>query len=146
MQCISIKRALPAFIACALSSAAADGVAFTNHAGHAVSGRLSAITNGFAVVEGRRYPLSIFPAAEQARMRELLALPEPLPPALVALRRSLKERAMRTEALVAAGACGEAEAESKRARLQSIWARALEDESSLSAATRRHWQVRLMDP
>lgn len=145
MLCISIKRALPAFIACALSSAAAGG-SFTNHVGHAVSGELAAITNGVAVIGSRSYPLSIFPESEQARMRELLAVPAPLPPTLVALRRSLRERAKRADALVAAGASGEEEAAAKRAKLQSAWTRSLDADSSLSPATRRHWRARLMDP
>ena len=145
MQYIFTRKALPAFIACALSSAAAGG-SFTNHVGHAVSGELTAITNGVAVIGSRSFPLSIFPESEQARMRELLALPEPLPPTLVALRRSLKERAKRTDALVAAGVSNEDEAAAKRARLQSAWTRALDADSSLSPATRRHWRARLMDP
>ena len=145
MQCISIKKALPACIACVLSSAAAGG-SFTNHVGHAVSGELTAITNGVAVIGSRNYPLSIFPMSEQARMRELLALPEPLPPSLAALRRSLRERVKRADALLAAGACGEDEAASKRAKVQSIWARALDADATLSPVTRNHWRLRLMDP
>ena len=144
MQCISTRKALPAFIACALSSAAAGG-SFTNHVGHAVSGELTAVSNGVAVIGLRSYPLSVFPESEQARMRSLLALPEPLPPALVALRRSLKERAKRTDALVAAGACSEEAAAAKRVRLESIWTRAVEEEGSLSPAARTYWRTRLVE-
>lgn len=82
------------------------------------------MSNGVAVIGSRSYPLSVFPESEQARMRSLLALPEPLPPALVALRRSLKERAKRTDALVAVGACSEEAAAAKRVRLQSADGRA----------------------
>ena len=144
MQCISTKRALLAFIACALSSATAGG-SFTNHVGHAVSGELTAMTNGVVVIGSRSYPLSIFPEAEQTRMRALLALPAPLPPKLVALRRSLNERAKRADALFAAGAMTEDESIAKRAKLESIWARALDADDTLSQDTRKYWRSRLWE-
>lgn len=46
-------------------------VTVTNHAGHAVSGELGAVTNGTFEISGRRYPLSILPAEEQKRVRAL---------------------------------------------------------------------------
>ncbi len=104
------------------------------------------MTNGVAVIGSRKYPLSIFPAAEQARMRALLAMPEPLPPSLAALRRSLRERTKRSDALAAAGVCGKDEAAAGRARLQSAWTRALEADESLSPAARAYWRSRLMGP
>ena len=124
MQYIFTRKALPAFIACVLSSAAAGG-SFTNHVGRSVSGQLTSITNGVAVIGSRSYPLSIFPEAEQVRMRSLLALPPPLPPDLVALRRSLDERFRRNEALLKAGAKTEAQAAAQRAKLEAVWQRAL---------------------
>lgn len=145
MRSISTRKAAAACIACALSSCA-WGDAFTNHVGHAVWGRLSTISNGTAVISGHAYPLSVFPDAEQKRMRALLAVPDPLPPSLDALRRSLKERALRADALAAAGAKGEADAAAGRAKLESTWARALNADSSLTPATRSHWLPRLMDP
>ena len=124
MQYIFTRKALPAFIACVLNSAAAAG-SFTNHVGRSVSGQLTSITNGVAVIGSRSYPLSIFPEAEQVRMRSLLALPPPLPPDLVALRRSLDERFRRNEALLKAGAKTEAQAAAQRAKLEAVWQRAL---------------------
>ena len=124
MQYIFTRKALPAFIACVLSSAAFGG-SFTNHVGRSVSGQLTSITNGVAVIGSRSYPLSIFPESEQVRMRSLLALPPPLPPDLVALRRSLDERFRRNEALLKAGAKTEAQAAAQRAKLEAVWKRAL---------------------
>ena len=124
MQYIFTRKALPAFIACVLSSAAFGG-SFTNHVGRSVSGQLTSITNGVAVIGSRSYPLSIFPESEQVRMRSLLALPPPLPPDLVALRRSLDERFRRNEALLKAGAKTEAQAAAQRAKLEAVWQRAL---------------------
>ena len=145
MQSISTRKARAAFIVCALSSFA-WGDAFTNHAGHAVSGRLSSITNGMAVISGRKYPLSVFPGHEQARMRALLDVPGDLPPSLNSLRRSLRERMLRAEALAEAGASDGSDAGTQRAKLQSIWARALDADSTLTTATRRYWLHRLMGP
>ena len=124
MQYIFTRKALPAFIACVLSSAAFGG-SFTNHVGRSVSGQLTSITNGVAVIGSRSYPLSIFPESEQVRMRSLLALPPPLPPDLVALRRSLDERFRRNEVLLKAGAKTEAQAAAQRAKLEAVWQRAL---------------------
>lgn len=124
MRCIFTRKALPAFIACVLSSAAFGG-SFTNHVGRSVSGQLTSITNGVAVIGSRSYPLSIFPESEQVRMRSLLELPPPLPPDLVALRRSLDERFRRNEALLKAGAKTEAQAAAQRAKLEAVWKRAL---------------------
>ena len=143
MQSIFTRKVPTVFIVCVLSSLAWSGT-FTNHAGRTISGRLSAISNGMAVVSGRAYPLSVFPESEQRRMLALLSVPEPLPPRLEALRRSLRERALRAEALAAAGAGADAEA--KRAKLQSAWARALDADVGISPATRRHWLTRMMDP
>ena len=145
MQSISTRKAPAVFIACALSSFAL-GEAFTNHAGHVASGRLSAISNGVAVISGRRYPLAVFPECEQRRMRELLEVPDALPSSLDALRRSLRERVLRAEALAAAGATDGSAVAAQRAKLQAAWARALKADKTLSPATRAHWRPRLMDP
>lgn len=137
MRYIFTRKALPAFIACVLSSAAAGG-SFTNHVGRSVSGQLTSITNGVAVIGSRSYPLSIFPDSEQARMRELLQTPQPLTPELAALQRSHRERLLRNEALLKAGAKTEEEAAALRAKLEAAWRRAL-DTSVLDAKTRAYW-------
>jgi len=62
-----------AFLRTASTTGGATGKAFTNHVGRSVSGQLTAITNGVAVIGSRSYPLSIFPESEQTRMRALLA-------------------------------------------------------------------------
>ena len=142
MRYISTRKALPAFIACVLSSAA-FGEAYTNHAGRAVSGNLTAITNRMAVISGRSYPLSAFPDAEQARMRQVLAVPLPLPPALEANRRSLRNRLLRSEALCNAGAKSREDADRRRAEIETAWSDAL-SKAGLDAATREHWRARLM--
>ena len=142
MRYISTRKALPAFIACVLSSAAFGG-AYTNHAGHVVSGKLTAITNRMAVISGRSYPLSVFPDAEQARMKLALAVPLPLPPALEANRRSLRNRLLRSEALCNAGAKSREDADRRRAEIEAAWSGAL-DRADLDAATREHWRARLM--
>ena len=126
MPYIFTRKALPAFIACVLSSAAHGGT-FTNHVGRSVSGQLTAITNGFAVIDSRSYPLSIFPESEQARMRGLLEVPQPLPYDLVALRRSYRERLLRNEALLRAGAKTPEAAAAQRAKLEAAWRRALDE-------------------
>ena len=142
MRYISTRKALPAFIACVLSSVA-FGEAYTNHAGHAVSGKLTAITNRMAVRSGRSYPLSVFPDAEQTRMKLALAVPLPLPPALEANRRSLRNRLLRSEALCNAGAKSREDADRRRAEIEAAWAGALSN-AGLDAATREHWRARLM--
>ena len=149
MPSISTRKALQACIVCAWSSLAcgafgeralpgASASAFTNHAGHAVSGRLSALTNGVAVIGGRGYPLSVFPGSEQARMRELLRVPLALPPALESRRRALRERLLRSEALLKAGAKTPETAAAQRERLEVAWRRALEF-AEVDAATRAYW-------
>ena len=137
MLSISIRKALPAFIVCALSSAVSGG-SFTNHVGRAVSGELTAITNGVAVIGSRRYPLSIFPESERSRMRKMLAIPGELPPALAACRRSLRERWLRNEALLASGAKSPEDAQAIRNRLRSAWRRMLDD-AGLDPAMRDFW-------
>ena len=139
MRSISTKKVQAACIVCALSSALLGG-SFTNHAGHVVSGDLSAISNNVVVISGRKYPFSIFPENERARMRALLAVPEPLPPSLVALRKSLRERVLRINALEAAGAKDKDSAAAARAKLQSIWTRALEGDQALTPATRSRFR------
>ena len=141
MQCISTRKALQAFIVCAWSSVAAGG-AFTNHVGHVVCGSLTSVTNGFAVIEGRRYPMSIFPETEQARMRRLVRAPSPLPLPLAARRRSIRERWLRNEALLAAGAKSEEAAEAMRQRLRAAWRRMLR-EADIDPATRDYWLPRI---
>ena len=143
MPSISTRKALQACIVCVWSSVAAAS-AFTNHAGHVVSGRLTALTNGVALIGGRSYPLSIFPDAEQARMRELLRVPLALPPALESRRLAFRERLLRNEALLAAGAKTPESAAAQRKRLETAWRRSLED-SNVDAATRDYWNARLTD-
>ena len=138
---IFTKKALRACIVCAWSSLAAAS-AFTNHAGHAVSGRLTALTNGTALINGRAYPLSIFPASEQARMRELLRVPLALPPALESRRLALRERLLRNEALLKAGAKTPEDAAAQRARLETAWRRTMES-ADVDETTRAYWLDRL---
>ncbi len=137
MPSISTRKALQACIVCAWSSLAAAS-AFTNHAGHAVSGRLTALTNGVAVIGGRSYPLSVFPDAEQARMRALLQVPRALPPALESRRLALRERLLRNEALLKAGAKTPEAAAAQRANLEATWRRALKL-APIDDATRADW-------
>ena len=109
-----------------------------------MSGRLTALTNGVAVIGGRAYPLSVFPDSEQARMRELLRVPLALPPLLESRRLALRERLLRNEALLEAGAKTPEAAAAQRARLEIAWRRALE-ESKVDVATRDYWNVHLTD-
>ena len=141
MLSISTRKALQAFIVCVWSSVAV-GDAFTNHAGYVVSGSLTALTNGTAVINGRAYPLSIFPDSEQARMRKLLMIPLALPPALEARRRALRERLLRNEALLKAGAKTPEAAASQRGKLEAAWRRMLES-AEIDEAMRAYWLVRL---
>ena len=117
---------------------------FTNHAGHAVTGRLSAMANGTAIINGRAYPLSIFPMSEQARMREILQEPAALSPELVRRRCALRERYLRNEALLKAGAKTSEAAERQRVDLETAWRRAL-DSAALDPVTRAYWLTRLTD-
>ena len=137
MRSIFTRKALQACIVCALSSAAAAS-SFTNHAGHVVSGRLVAITNGVAVIGGRAYPLSVFPESERARMRELLLVP----PALESRRLAIRERLLRNDALLKAGAKAPAAAAAQRARLESTWRHVLES-AEIDETTRAYWSVHL---
>ena len=107
-----------------------------------MSGRLTALTNGVAVIGGRAYPLSIFPDSEQARMRELLRVPLALPPALESRRLALRERLLRNEALLKAGVKTPEAAAAQRERLEIAWRRALES-AKLDEATRAYWLDRL---
>ena len=143
MPSISTRKALQACIVCVWSSVAAAS-AFTNHAGHVVSGRLTALTNGVALIGGRSYPLSIFPDAEQARMRELLRVPLALPPALESRRLALRERLLRNEALLKAGAKTPDAAAAQRANLEATWRRSLKL-ARIDETTRAYWLVRLME-
>ncbi len=143
MPSIFTRKALQACIVCAWSSVAAAS-SFTNHAGHAVSGRLTALTNGVAVIGGRSYPLSVFPDAEQARMRELLRVPLALPPALESRRLALRERLLRNEALLKAGAKTPDAAAAQRANLEATWRRTLET-SNIDVVTRGYWLAHLTD-
>ena len=144
MPSIFTRKALQACIVCAWSSLAAAS-AFTNHAGHAVSGRLTALTNGTALINGRAYPLSIFPASEQARMRELLRVPLALPPALESRRLALRERLLRNEALLKAGAKTPEDAAAQRARLETAWHRTMES-ADVDETTRAYWLEELAAP
>ena len=150
MRYISTRKARAACIVCALSSVAVLGGAqsgsFTNHAGHAVSGVLTSVSNGVAVISGKAYPITAFPEGERARMIGMLGVPQDLPAHLDALRRSLRGRALRAEALEKAGAKTRSEAEAARARLAAMWSRALDADATISSATRDHWRTRLMSP
>ena len=117
---------------------------FTNHAGHAVVGRLTAVSNNVAVIGGRAYPLAIFPDSEQARMRDLLQVPSDLPPALAKRRRALRERYLRNEALLKAGAKTAEAADRLRADLESAWRHAL-GKADIDRATRDYWLLHLVD-
>ena len=144
MPSISTRKALQACIVCVWSSVAAAS-AFTNHAGHVVSGRLTALTNGVALIGGRSYPLSIFPDSEQARMRELLRVPLALPPALESRRLALRERLLRNEALLKAGAKTPEDAAAQRARLETAWRRTMES-ADVDETTRAYWLEELAAP
>ena len=100
-----------------------------------MSGRLTALTNGVAVIDGRSYPLSVFPDVEQARMRELL---------LESRRLALRERLLRNEALLKAGAKTPDAAAAQRANLEATWRRSLKL-AQIDEATRAYWLVRLME-
>ena len=109
-----------------------------------MSGRLTALTNGTAVIAGRAYPLSVFPPSEQERMRALLRVPRGLPPPLDNLRRSIRERCLRSEALLKAGAKSPESAAAQRAQLESAWLRAL-DSAPMDSAPRAYWKAHLFD-
>ena len=143
MSSIFTRKALQACIVCAWSSIA-WGDSFTNHAGHAVIGRLTAVSNNMAVIGGRAYPLSIFPDTEQARMRDLLQVPSDLPPALAKRRRALRERYLRNEALLKAGAKTSEAAARPRADLESAWHHTL-DKADIDCVTRAYWLSHLLD-
>ena len=142
MPSIFTKRVLAACTACVLSNSAfaqssqSAGV-FTNHAGHVVSGTLSSISNGVATIGKRRYPLSIFPDREQARMYGLLNMARALPPELMSLFKSLRERQLRNEALLKSGVKDREKAQSRRRYLHRMWLRAV-DEYDLDAPARRY--------
>jgi hypothetical protein len=129
--------------------------AYTNHAGHAVSGRVEAVTNGFAVISGRPYPLSVFPETEQARIRaahlagesrsDATAAAPPLPVELEAKRQRLRERYLRNEALLKAGLKTQEAAAEQRARLLVFWRRTLDAAPGLAPAVRDWWSTRLAE-
>ena len=62
-----------AFVLCPLSFVLASfgTVSVTNHAGHVVSGELTAVTNGNFTISGRPLPLKVLPASEQKRLKVL---------------------------------------------------------------------------
>ena len=69
---------------------------YTNHAGQVVRACPLAVTNGVVTVAldgGRRasYPLSIFPASEQRRIKASLGVADPPPPAPRPPRNRLRE-------------------------------------------------------
>lgn len=53
---------------------AAVALTVTNHAGRAVGGELTSVTNGQFTLSGRTYPLAVLPAAEQARVKAAAGL------------------------------------------------------------------------
>lgn len=101
MQSTFSRKATAVFIACVWSSAALAH-SFTNHAGLVVSGALTSVSNGVAVVSGKAYPLTVFPASEQARMRSILGVPAPSTPRERAVARFREEMEKRRAALKAA--------------------------------------------
>ena len=113
MRYIFSRKAKAAFTACVWSSAALAH-SFTNHAGHVVSGELTALSNGTAVVSGKSYPLKIFPKSEQERMRAIIGAPAPLTPREKSVARHLEEREKRLDALEKAGAVGKDDARTAR--------------------------------
>lgn len=52
----------------------ASTVSLTNHAGQVVTGAFGGVTNGTVKVAGKAYALSIFPQAEQLRVKKLAGL------------------------------------------------------------------------
>ena len=62
-----------AVVLCLVSSVLASfgTVSVTNHAGHVLSGELTAVTNGTFTIGRRTLPLGALPAAEQRRLKAL---------------------------------------------------------------------------
>lgn len=110
------RKATAAFIVCAWSSLA-FGHSFTNHAGHAVSGELTSISNNVAVISGRRVPLSVFPTREQERMRKVLGIAPP--PRQRELDKFLDDKIKRIDALEKAGAISAEEAKVRRTAISA---------------------------
>ena len=133
------------FIVFALISGAAAADSFTNHAGHVVCGCLEAVSNNVAVISGRAYPLSIFPDSEKKRIQDAFGGLPRLPPRLVAMRSSLRDRYLRNEALFKAGAKSAEQAARQRSRLVGIWRRALDEDGELDQAQRDAWAAHLLD-
>ena len=77
-------------------------------------------------------------------MRELLRVPLTLPPALESRRLALRERLLRNEALLRAGAKTPDAAAAQRAKLEATWRRSL-NLARIDEATRAYWLVRLME-
>ena len=75
-------------------------------------------------------------------MRESIKVPLALPPVLEARRRALRERLLRNEALLKAGAKTSEAAASQRGKLEAAWRRMLES-AEIDEATRAYWLVRL---
>ena len=144
MSSISTRKALQVCIVCVWSSIA-WGDAFTNHAGHAVFGRLTAVSNNVAVIGGRSYPLSVFPESERSRMFDLLQMPLELPPALERRRRMLRERYLRNEALLKAGAKSPDAAAAQRTELEAAWRSALDSAAGIGPSERIRWRRLLVD-
>ena len=92
-----------------------------------MSGRLTALTNGVALIGGRSY-----------------RVPLALPPALESRRLALRERLLRNEALLKAGAKTPDAAAAQRAKLEATWRRSLKL-AQIDEATRAYWLVRLME-
>lgn len=77
-------------------------------------------------------------------MRELLRVPLALPPALESRRLALRERLLRNEALLKAGAKTPDAAAAQRANLEATWRRTLET-SNIDVVTRGYWLAHLTD-
>lgn len=118
MRYTSTRKATAAFIVCAWSSLA-FGHSFTNHAGHAVSGELTSISNNVAVISGRRVPLSVFPPREQERMRKVLGIAPPPTPRQRELDKFLDDKVKRIDALEKAGAISAEEAKVRRTAISA---------------------------
>ena len=62
---------VPVFCLMSFVLASFGTVSVTNHAGHVLSGELTAVTNGMFTVGGRTLPLKVLPTAEQRRLKVL---------------------------------------------------------------------------
>lgn len=136
-------------IVCIWSSAAAaepaaapSSAAYTNVAGRVICAVPESLSNGVVRLSGRSYPLSIFPASEQVRLRLALGVPV-LPSELVSRRDLYRDLLVRIAALEGAGEQDAGKGAAHRAAIFAAWKRALEACPALSPAERDYWSTRL---